>query len=161
VWPKAIGIPAIIFGGLGVLSLGMQSLMWIGAAMDPDNPLGEMFGSVADRLVLMALAGALLSVLLLIGGIGLVSRRRWSVGVFRVWAVLGMLLVAGWWMALGPLVSQFFGGMAEAPPDADAVGSFFMVMMMCGSVLFGILPSLFVLIWFGRRRIKEEVSGWA
>ncbi len=180
-WPKVIGVISIVLGSLAavggcigtVMQLSMGALKGFLEKVTPKgagpDPLAtweamERFApwTMAVQLLLMAVA-----ILLLIAGIGLVRRRRWSIKAGVVWAVLKILAV----VPNAVLTYVTVNAQMEAVPKDpnmqqmpaglfSMIGSFGGIAAALWALLWGWAYPVFILIWFSRRKIKDEVEGW-
>jgi len=111
-----------------------------------------------------------IAILLLLGGILLLKRRKVSVTIIRVWAIA--YLIGGFYFLIRslPLVSrqmelvmtpamQGKGDALQMRPlmEGVAIGAKIGVGL---ALVWVLVCSLFFLIWFGRRRIREETKTW-
>ncbi len=176
-WPTVIGAIAIVFAAGGLLQsllapLGpfmvrsqMQEFAKQGADQGRIDEYLRQFGTFAytNSAVLGAVA-----VLLLVGGILLIKRRRVSPLLLQVWAMLK--IVAGGFfifkqMAISRLQMEIIfdavpGGGGQ---EAQAVGQITSYAMWIG-LGFGLLWiaafPVFLIVWFNRQRIKDQVGAW-
>jgi hypothetical protein len=165
-WPKVLGIICILFGGLGALA-GLWSLLApfvvfriFGASQPPE------LAAHAQKWLWWTVLGSLLSialaVLLLVGGVFLVSRRPAAIGALRSWAVLKVLcsiLTAciSYLSAIDQVAAMHAAGSAGPPPRI-------MEMMMLGGLLLWFLWSLalpvLLLVFFGRPAARRHIATW-
>jgi hypothetical protein len=180
-WPTVIGVIAIVFGVFGALGgvWGALSPLFIdmvfGSTATPLPPQAaaqlEIQREWAGWTVGLSIAGGLLAVLLLIAGIGLTMRRAWCAGTARTWAWLKIAFAfVNTYVAYRvatetmPLALKAAGGTATAPALPPAAVAAFTDVVAVISVVFGLAWGLalpvFVLIWFGRSKIRAEMSTW-
>lgn len=169
-WPTAIGILGIVLGALG--SLGgawglapfimkrMFDLMPKEAAVVKDAIEQSQAWLIASSLVML-----ILSVLLLVIGIGVLHRRRRIVRLVFIWAVMMILYI--------PVTAAFqyrmqqsqFEVMAQqsgnAPPMPSGVPMIIGVFSCANTLVLGWALPVFLLIWFRRSRIRAEWMGWS
>ncbi|MHC5113503.1 MAG: hypothetical protein ACYTGP_03635 [Planctomycetota bacterium] len=174
-WPIVIGIIGIVFGALGAfggcLSAGMTAFAGTLADMMPPGQEAtfaalEQYGPV---LIGMYLGALVLAVLLLVGGIGLVRRRPWSIPTCIAWAILKMAFVIfaafvnylNSRAQLEATQQQF-----ESDPNMPSINfpdwlveSASMIAGVFG-LLWGWALPVFMLIWFARRNVKEHIRSW-
>lgn len=169
VWPRVVGIIAIVLGAGGILGglYGALSPLMLDA-MASMMPQGQEMVAAAKELggwtVAISLASVVLAGVLLAGGIGLVKRRRWSVSIIRIWALVRLLLV----MANAVLTYQMTKGQFEmmsqqqpgGPPMPAGIGQGFAAIGVAVGVVWGWAFPVFVLIWLARGKIKAETSAW-
>jgi len=153
-WPAVIGIIAIVWaalyllGGLCLLSGGIFSFVsWVmhTNVPAPDMSLAIRFGAVMS-LVLKSC--------LMILGIGLVRRRFWAAHWFRVWAVVEMVAFVA-----GAVIGHMMYQQQLATMAHQRIGHTPVFAWGCSLLLAWTLP-VFVLIWFSRSKIKQEVATW-
>jgi hypothetical protein len=163
-WPTVIGIIAIIWAAIGLLGgvCGLGSIFM--AQVIPANFPGTPGMSMSAPLTM--LPGALLSLIvracLLALGIGLLKRRPWSAQWIRTWAVVEMLCSVVV-LAVTHIAQQpQFAAIANQPGMQQMPGflaGFTVAFFVCGLLVGWALP-VFVLIWFSRDKIKQEVATW-
>jgi hypothetical protein len=164
-WPTVIGIIAIIWAAFGLLG-GVCGLggMFMARSMPTNFPGAPgMSMGVSPMMLPGFFIGLILKACLLALGIGLLKRRFWAPQWVRIWAVVEMLgSVIG--LVLGYLAQQHqFAAMARQPGMQQMPPAFFEGMAVfsvgCGLLVAWALP-VFMLIWFSRDKIKEEVATW-
>ena len=176
-WPMVIGTIAIVCGSGGIL-VGLwtaaaplvirlfESAIGQGQpaavfhmqvdAMQPWHPW-----TVASSLVATAIAS-----LLLIGGIRLTKRRRSTMRLLKLWAVMKIPFVVITTIAALLMQERQFEIMSQPSSGiATPFGGEFVSVMIVVGLVFGLawgwaLP-VFLLIWLRRGKIKDEVAGWA
>jgi hypothetical protein len=168
-WPTTVGVIAIVFGALGSMSyiatgFGMLAMTLATAVPGPGSAAFKAISGYQPLMLANALLGTALALVLLIGGIGLSSRNRWSIPLLRGWAIARLLMVpAG--AALGYVISQAqLNAIQQDPTLASSAGAPFGVMSAASSV--GIVLSLawgwalpiFMLAWLSRSRVRASVG---
>lgn len=169
-WPTVIGIIAIVFGALGILGG-----LWNAAAVFMVDTMASMMPpGQADTFevmrewrvwtVVFGLMAAVLAVLLLAAGIGLLQRKRGSVQLSRTWAVLKMLFVVGN-SVFGYLVQQgTLAALAQQDPNFGKLPGQFIgvigVFTIVFIIIWGWALPVFMLIWLSRKKVKADVSRW-
>lgn len=163
-WPVVLGILAIILGTVGVLGLIWQAV----AAMIPSisAAAASQPSPVPKALVpIMGLFNAVLSVMLLAGGISLIRRRRFGARLLKVWAGVDVVFTVAASVVSAAGMSGMLAQMQQQNPAAASVPpgmmAGFVIGGACVGLVMGLGPPVFTLIWFGRRKIKDEVSTWA
>jgi hypothetical protein len=163
-WPTVLGIIAIVLALLALLSFAGQLLTRFvprpaGASQPAAIAPPQAWTAIASAL------GVILALLLLIGGIGLVRRSRWSARVLTVWALGALVLAVVGLTVTGLNLSAIEDEMRRQNPSMPPVASGVMHAVLLGSLCFGTLlslvPPVFTLIWFGRGSVKAEVAAWA
>jgi hypothetical protein len=170
-WPTVLGIIGIVFGALAILGClwGLVAPFVMGGIMtgaaasgsQQDQAIAQAFRDTAPMQVLSSGLQLVAAVLLLVSGVGLSMRRRWSAKWMVIWAIVKMIvvLIAAY---LGMLVQRRM--MQAASPQTGAPNAAMMSMFtgfgLLVMVVWGWILPTFVLIWFQRRKIKDEVAGW-
>jgi uncharacterized membrane protein SirB2 len=168
-WPKVLGVISVILGILGVLG-GVWNLVFqefiggftMGQTQAEQQALQGMRDFARWNLA-YGLVGAVVAAALLVAGIGLIKRRRMGAQWAKGWAIAKMVLVIGG-AVLAVLMQQGVMAAAQQSPGSPAMMGSIMAAMTVVTVVFALawgwaLP-LFVLIWLGRAKIREEVSTW-
>ncbi len=177
-WPTAIGVIAIVLGGVGALGgcVGAFSPFFM-SMMQSIAPEGQVTGleGMMDWvvwIVAVSIAAMLIAVLLLVAGIGITKRRAWGPKVALVWAGLKMIFVVVN-SVIGYLVQiAQFEAMQEAIANDQnmpaRMGAFmgslmqaFGIFWLLIVVLWGWALPVFLFIWFARKKIRTETAGWA
>ena len=165
-WATVIGTIAIVFGSLGSL----QGVLGILSPLTTAFFRPFMFAGQAEAIeqstvwnVGSGVAGLVIAVLLLVGGIRIVGRHRGAVVVLRGWAVAKILFilittVVGYQLVQSQM-EAFQNNPNLAGPGAPVFKTVGAIGMVFGVVFLCSLP-VFVLIWFSRSKIKDEVAGW-
>ena len=179
-WPKAIGIISIVIASVGIAyyvlcgiggTLVNTALVEAMAESVPEAQRAQMEASaeiqqrylvpnLASSCFALALAG-----FLLVAGIATTRRRRWCRGGSLAWAG-GKLL-----HALGAAVIVFLSAQASAEimandPNMQQMGGLSGIMAALGPIsavltfLFLAAYPVFLIIWFNRGKVVEEVRGW-
>lgn len=176
-WTKIIGIIAIIFGAGGILQGAFTpvSLLMVKKQMQSFAEMGVEQTRIDEYLAKLsqvsypgAAAYGILGILLLTGGILLLRHRRAAASLLQVWAVLkitiGGLLIyknsALTRMQMDLMLSSETFGEGKGTEAVGTITSFAVwIGLAFGFIWLCVLP-VFVLIWFNRRKIKEEISIW-
>jgi hypothetical protein len=173
-WPTVIGVLAIVFGSLGLLSgvcTGFgTAFMAMGGSLVPEEA-GDMQALMAVNVPYPWAQGAhallefALSATHLVGGILLVTRRPAAARVLvgfawadlvsnTLGAVLGYFVMRAGAAAMAEHpdleAASAMGGMAEA------MGAAWLVL----DWLFTAVWPVFLIVWFARPRIRETVATW-
>ena len=173
-WPTAIGVIAIVLGGVGALGgcVGAFSPLFMGM-MQSIVPEGQVTGleSMMDWavwLVAVSIVSMLIAVLLLVAGIGVIKRRAWGPKVALVWAGLKMIFVIVHSVAGYLIQIAQFEAMANDQNMPAGMGAFvgslmqaFGIFGLLIGVLWGWALPVFLFIWFARKKIRTETAGWA
>lgn len=184
-WPVTFGITSIVFGVIGLLSSllqiaqyvmyssGFMSKIMTASATGPDKGANEMveemFGSMAEmapRIIASQSVLAVLALVLLVGGILLLMRRRVANWTIQVWAVL-KFIAAGFavylnWQMMTQMQSGMFakisaGGPAGAPSPMETVNVIYIVFYVIYFIWLAALP-VFFLVWLNREPIKDDLK---
>ncbi|MCH7701510.1 MAG: hypothetical protein IID37_07460 [Planctomycetes bacterium] len=168
-WHKPIGVIAIVFGSLGMLGgcsgLFYPKLMEMMASNVP-REMEEQFKVAEDFAgwtIASSLAGLVAAAALLAAGIGVLKQRRWGITTARVWAVAKMVVVAATSVLTYQILQESTAAMlrtqgtqAMPPGFMSAVGA----MSIGMGIMWGWALPVFLLIWFGRRKIRQDVAAW-
>ncbi len=173
VWPKVIGIIAVILGGLGILGGGWALIMpffmdlMMGLMPKGQVPGIESLQMLKDWQGWLAVSSLLmigLATLLLFVGIGLLKRRRWAVRLGVWWSILKVLFVVAQNVVGLSMQEAQMEALSEQMSNIPGMSSGFIsamaVMGMIVGIAWGWALPVFLLIWFSRAKIKEEVAGW-
>lgn len=177
-WPTVIGSIAIVFAAgalLQSLAAPLGPLM-IRSQMEEFAKQGVDQGRIDEYLrqfgtftyTSAAVLGAV-AVLLLAGGILLIKRRRVSPLLLQVWAMLK--IVAGGFfifkqMAISRLQMEIIFDTASGVGGAQGAQVFGQITTyaMWFGLAFGLLWiaafPVFLIVWFNRQRIKDQVASW-
>lgn len=168
-WPKVLGIIAIVLGALAAVGscIGAGASFFAGAMVDlvPEGEASGLEGMMAWQswLVGLSVLATGLGIGLLVGGVGLVRRRPFAATACLGWAILKMVYVlASAFVGYQVNVAQF-EVMQNDPNMAGMPAGFMGAVSLFGAtlgVLWGWALPIFMLIWFSRRRIHEEVESW-
>lgn len=180
-WAGTIGWISVVLGGLGILAnvcgvagsllaKPLQGWMRSMASQAPQAQLDAMDAQMAAQakfMPAMAVISALsvvASVALLLAGVKLLRQRPETVAWHRGWAV-GRLALGMAGMIVGFLsqkeIAEAMRAQGGAAGPAAGLGELFgFVGIMLGALWAAAWP-LFVLIWFSRSKILDEVRTWA
>jgi hypothetical protein len=174
-WPTVIGIIAIVFGSLaalqGCFGAVMSAIMRpLARKIEGSMPEGQATGmeaivQFAPWLVAGSIVAVCLAVILLVGGVMVTRRRPGAVKVCLTWATLKMLYAVPYSLLQYHINKVQFEAL-QNDPNMPAGGAMTRLFDMIGifAVVFGLLwlwaLPVFMFIWFGRSRIREEIAGW-
>lgn len=159
-WPIVIGTVCIVFA---LLNIALKIL----ELADP-TPTSELFqmseasaaGFEGTNRV-SAAASIILSIWLALGGVGVIMRRYAGVRSLRSWSIVIIVLVA---IAFTCLFGALLLGSGTLPAggDAGAAGGVgFMFVFLLILMLIGLALPVFLLWWFKRPRIVDEIDQWS
>lgn len=175
-WPKVIGIIAIVLGicGLGCtcIQAGSQFMMERFLAMAEQGNMpredlaklelqAELLRDFMALTLSLAIVGLALAGWLLINGIGLTMRKGWAGRSCMLWSIAKALFVFG---SVG--VALYMAGVTTKRMDEAGITltPFEQTMQTLNPLIFGVwglvLP-VFLMIWFSRWKIRNEVSSWS
>lgn len=173
-WPTVVGIIMIVLGALGscinlwgvVAPVVMQALLSTTQDQDPSTQAAAK--AMAEHRVILTISGVMnlvLAAMLLTAGILLVKR---SAGAARLSVIYAWLRIAGAVLAgfatyqMQQTQVNHMMNTSAMPPNMSP--QMFMNIMLVVTVVFTVLWGwalpIFLLIWFNRRKIKDEVAGW-
>lgn len=166
VWPTVIGVVGIVLGSLGLLGaiwgavapLVMKTL-FPNMAADPDMPhFSERW---IQSTIISGVVSSAVAIILIVAGAGMLKRTAWSPRVARIWAVIKMVLVVANLVVAFQIQQSTMANMAQVGGRGMVVNVNFLTIP---GILFGLLWGwalpVFLLIWFSRPSIKEQVSKW-
>lgn len=169
-WPGVIGTIAIVLGSLatfGALSQVAAPLImdWVTSIMPAEQRSQvEAMGKYGTEQIVLGLLGIAIAILLIVGGAKLLRRRRSAATILRIWAVLKVLnSTAGSVVGLLLQLEQFraLPQQGQAPAGMmDLMRSFAFVMLGISLLWLWAFPA-FLLAWFARRKVRDEMKGWA
>lgn len=169
-WPTVIGIIAIVFGAGGILGgvLGMLGPA-INRVMINVMPADQVAGIEAQAKYQWWAAGlsvlaTLIALWLLLGGIGLLKKRPAAAGKIKAWAkvkIAFVLLMVG---VQALIQTDVFSATQTQTGGGFSMPEGFVLVMVGLTVIFmllwGLALPVFMLIWFGRKSIKNDVEKW-
>ena len=176
IWHKVLGIICIIFGAGAALyaigsTIGQKTMAKFSEQqMEITGADPAAYRALMDEwsgpLMIMGAASAIVALVLLAGGILLLMKKRKSATVIKSWAGLKILLLA----ATIPVMASFqkanteiafSGALAGEGAEFAAAGARIgLVVGIAVGVVWGLVLPTFVLIWFSRKKIKEQVAFW-
>ena len=170
-WPRTLGILAIVFGALavlgGVLTAVGQIFSEQFAKMAPEGQRAAMTSLEQWKswIVTEQVLRVALGVLVIVAGAWVMQRRPKGVKWMHIWSGLKIVLVIGA-LALGlQTVDVQVAAMQQSvqgtqTPMSPAMMKTVAQFSLGLALLWGAALPVFMLIWFGRQRIKNEVSSW-
>lgn len=178
-WPKVIGIIGLIIGILGVCSAPMQFLGYAGSKLQLNDIPGA--GSVQDEIgtylssffrftILSSVVSLLLAGALILGSVFLLKRRRKSVPLLQVWAVVSGIVAIVMSIFTYRFTKQqmtiMFRGMEEDMGASEAqvssaIGEVVSALAAFGGLIWALALPVFLLIWFARAKIRTETQEWS
>jgi len=178
-WPKVIGVISLIYA-IGGLLCNTFNGVWLGVA----DMIPEMFRGGVEIPPIVRIAGIVqavltlgVGILMVMGSVSLLRRRRAGPGLLKKWVLLRMalLLLAVVAMVLtGPAQTQMHRSILEFQNDmfreADMTDrivektdeELWQKAMLQGGIaagLFAIYP-VFLGLWLSRKKITAEVEQW-
>lgn len=161
VWPTVVGIISLCIAGLfGLLTLGQ---MISNAAGFGNAQQRQMVASVPDWIKSLQLASGLLAiatyVVLAIGGVMLLKRRRLGRTLHIAYALIGIVLaIAG--TAVGIVMMNHMTMPGNQPVKLQPVIRIVAIAAVIIGLLFSLAYPVFLLIWFSRAKIKKHIQTW-
>lgn len=168
-WPTVLGILAIVFGGFGVLggAWGVVAPFVAGriTEMSPSMPaqLTQQLDAWSGWTTAFSIMSLMAGGLLLFGGISLVRRRHRAAPALFVWSIIKIVLILANVGLQLAVQSQVMGQALSQLPTLPGGGTIMMTSVIIGvgcGLIFQLAWPVFLLIWFRRRVIKEEVAIW-
>ncbi len=168
-WPKVLGVIMIVFGALGALfSCSIFVVPYVMEQLAKMMPPGqevavEALEHWAGWMMTDGILSLVLAVLCMIAGAGLMQRKRWAIRLSLAWAVMKLMLVVAEAVFQYKMSSEQMEAAAQQDPGmgamSDSMQNVAGITAACTVLLLWALP-LFILIWLGRAKIKEETSRW-
>lgn len=163
-WPTVIGILAVLWGGIGLIS-AVAALAGVGQQEQPPF----MRAGVGAALTA---AGAAAAALLVLAGVQLLRRRAASIQLMRAWIPLTLVVQLGSIGFMATHREEFEAAMrdrmeeqaekagAKAPQLPAGFERFMVTMTLaCGGVLAVVPPAVAAIFVFGRRG-REALVEW-
>lgn len=169
-WARVIGVISIVLGVLGILHgawstayaiLFPPMMAWLPVY---DAAAGAMRDSMERWMPWQAAAGVALTLtagLLLVSGIGMLGRRRWSVRLAWLWIVLKVAVVTG--SALVTSLQQRDQMAAMAQSGVPIPGGMSGATAVFSAAIYwawGVLYPAFLCGWLLRGSIRRQVARW-
>ncbi len=177
-WPTIVGVLAIIFGSYGILEhlCGLGTVLAIGPLVDwiagfapPEDAshLAAFRQATTQYAIPTVLLNAFLlanAVLLLVAGIGCARRQGAVRPKMLLYAAVEVFLS----VVSAVLAFQVAETVADVMREVDGAGGVpaqFSTAINAGEAVMGLLFAaiwpVFLLVWFTRRSVVEEVGAWA
>ena len=161
-WPNVIGTLLCIFGGLGLLQRLAGTVMMAIMPALPMPPELQQTGTFWIVGLLLSIVGLPISVVHLIAGIQTLRRkpsaRKWVV-IFAVYAVLLVIPNSIYqYLSFQQQMQQLQQSSQQAPPAM--MGQGFSAVMTILTIAITLAWPGFLLYWYSRRVIREEVDSW-
>ncbi len=160
-WPALVGIISIVFGSSGVLLcvLDLCTSLAQPAAVRPFGP-----GFVPVKLVAVGIP-ALMSLWLLLAGIGILRRKQTSMVSIRRWAVVKIVLVCLFLTCLTGALLLLVGEVSGKPDHyvSEAIGGVGLGIVVTIELVLAawfLAWPIFVLKWFSRAVVQRQVGTW-
>lgn len=151
-WPVVIGVISIVVACVDTGIIVLNFVESSGRDSDPTSSVGQIVGVVV---------AALFIIWLLLAAARILRRQQSAVSLIRSWAITKIILmllcngiVIGLLLASQGIIDRLN---EEAAYELD-VSSY--VAFMVGILIWHLAWPIFVLFWFGRSRVKEEVRTW-
>lgn len=172
-WPTVIGVISIVLASLGLLCgcagyfqvpLQRWGLKMQSQSGQPD-PLAEAQIKIAEQYqmltIILLTIGMVITLWLLVASIALVRRRRSARGQMIGWAVASILMLAIN-VVFQVLMFQATADELRQMGEAQSIGRLWIGVAITAFfvLVFGLALQLFVLIWFSRRKVREEMASW-
>lgn len=166
-WPTALGIIGVILGAFYILvvlgQVASMFMLFVFTRRTAETPEWAMMQLPLPWQVLSTIISLALAILILVCGAQLLKRRRSAAWGLIIWAIAYTLL------AITNLTLSYTvmnNTMQKARQDVNGgmpagIAADITFISMCAGGLFSLIPPVFVLIWFSRRKIKDEVAMWS
>lgn len=170
-WIVPIGVISVVFGIGGILGAAwamiapfvMPAFMRSIGPNPGTDAAYRMMEETATWTAIAAGISLLCAALLLAGGVGILRHRRWAPALCRVWAVVRMVSVLIATVVGYYIQRDMFDDMQQRQGANMMVTSMQNMQLagMCFGILWGWALPIFMLIWFGRGKVKADVAGWS
>ena len=172
-WPTVIGVVCIILASIGLMCscvgyfnvpLQRMGVEWAAKSGQADA-VAEAQLRAAERFNIFFIAvltvGVGLTIWLLVAAIALLRRRRSSRVQLIAYAMTSLFMLS-LDIALQILTFQAAAAELNQLDQGQRVGEIWVSHVVQGFfiVLFGVAFQVFLLVWFSRARIKDEVATW-
>jgi len=147
VWPKVVGIIAIVLAGMGIIGAPLLSVFNHYNPMTRD--LMEHFPEWHQTYEIVYGVGA--GLLLLIAGVLLLKRQPLAAPLFILWAVLALASTV---LDIFTLM-EVLESMGSDAPDAERLG---VRMGMMAAIPMGLAIPGFTLYWFCRAKTRQDLA---
>jgi|GEM_PF-2490756 len=133
----------------------------------------EVIGQIEPFDIVLNFISFLLTIMLLVGGIGMVNKKSWARSTLLLWAWLKILITILWliWQFTSindqiPLIAEEMRKSMEQQGNADQfelVMGWIKPVITIGIILLGLfflIWPLFLVFFLGRDKIRDEAAGW-
>jgi len=154
-WPLVIGIISIAWAVIKASCIGIGQLSQVIFRANPrmphDFPAWLTAYSIGVSMVTLGIAAVLL-----VGGVLLLKRRPAARPLHIAFACMEIPL-----LCLGAVMSVVLMGQMNLPtgPGTEVAKAMMPVFVVCSIVIWIAYP-VFLLIWFLRRKVRQEVASW-
>ena len=172
-WPTVIGVIGIVFSSLGLfcscagfLAVPLQRMsVEMQRSAGRADAFAEAQLAVAEQfqipMIVLIVIGLIPTIWLLCASIMLVRRQQRARVHFIGWALVSLLMLA-LNIGLQILMAQAMLVELEKAGESQLAGRLWLTLGIQAilTLLFGLATQGFVLLWFSRRKIKQEVAQW-
>jgi hypothetical protein len=169
-WPALLGIVALVFGLIGLVMrvFSLLAILLMRAALSADAGEAEARGAliVSDRWFVWSagstIIGALLALLLLAGGIGLLRRNRGGARLLIIWAWtrIGFAVIESIITVLIQREQLAAAREGTETPMAEGVETGVVILAFIWTLSWGIVLPVIILLVLTMARTREEIAGW-
>ncbi len=163
-WPMVIGVLMCVFGGVGLLQRVLGVVFTALMPVLPLPPEMTITGTLWTFTVVLSIIGLPLSVVHLMAGIQTIRRkpsaRRWVVIFFAYAVVLLPPSAVLQYMSTQHQMQQA-SQQGGSSPGMAAFGQGFALIIAILTVVVALLWPTFLLVWYSRATIREEIASWA
>ena len=178
-WPKVIGVISLIYGFMGLLCNTFNGV-WLGVA----DMIPEMFRGGVELPLIVRIAGIVqavltlgVGILMVMGSVNLLRRRRAGPGLLKKWVVLRMVLIVAAVVVMvltGPAQIQMQRSVQDYTNDkwrdagmTDRIvektdDELWRTVIIQGGIGFGLtaIYPVFLGFWLSRKKITADVEQW-
>ncbi|MGQ9651521.1 MAG: hypothetical protein ACUVXJ_15550 [Phycisphaerae bacterium] len=166
VWPTVIGILGIVLGSLGLLggiwgavAPFVMKTFFQNMAVDPN--MSYFSEQWTQWTIISSGVSIAVAIVLIVAGAGMLKRTTWSPRVARIWAVIKMVVVVVNLVVAFQIQQSTMQTMAQTGGPGTVIDvSFLTIPAIFVGLIWGWALPVFLLIWFSRASMKEQVSKW-
>ncbi|MBL4702586.1 MAG: hypothetical protein JKX85_15165 [Phycisphaeraceae bacterium] len=171
-WPTVIGILSMVLGGFGAMgglwqTVGPFMMGALGQLVPQDDAKAQQALAAMEQwqipLAVIGLASLVLAVFLLVAGSKLLGRKFQCVTLYKRWAIAKMIVALP---AVGIATMSQMQQMqnmvdqGQAPAAFSGMMNVVLVFMVVLGLAFAWAFPIFILFWFNRQKIHDEVGTW-
>lgn len=162
-WPTVLGAFALVSAAVNLASGASRAVQMFGQGSATASQAATSQPAASPSLSASSglTVGILLSLWLLWAGIGLLRRKSWSGRSMLNWAAVTIIWLG---VVFAMNTMKLFGALhLEGPPEGWTFAGFATaaIVVLIVGMLPSLVPPVFAVLWFSRRRIRNEMATWA